>query len=128
MSISSVEYLAHGGRISVFPSAVVVFNFADGDDASLSQVLSANPGKPVLFISKKYDKAIFSQAEGRTRTFILASGFIDRKSVDPEYPAQWLDAGDMIPGVPGNLSVSAAENGFWVNSLPPDAQSSAYYA
>lgn len=126
MYISEVS-LAHGGRISVFGPGIVVFDFMAGDEASLSQALSANPGKPVVFISKKYDKAIFSQAEGRMRTFILSSKFIDRDSVDPEYPAQWLDAGDEIPGVPGNLSISATDEGFKVESLPPDQARSAYY-
>lgn len=127
MSIS-VESLEHGGRISIFPSGIVVFNFAAGDEAVLAKVLSDNPGKPVVFISKKFDKTIFSQAEGRMRTFILSSKFIERKSVDPEYPAQWLDADDVIPAVPGNLSVSATDDGFLVNSLPPEPKCSASYA
>ncbi len=114
--------LNSGAKVALFPGAIVVYNFSSGDDADgkLSQILSANPGKAVLFISTKYDREIFDQAETRNRTFILSRSTIDPATVDPELPAQWISVGNMLPGLPGNLQLEASDAGFRVTSLPPD--------
>lgn len=119
--------LDKGGRAAIFPSGLVVFNFADDDDGRLSQVVSSHPGMPVVFLSTEFHPEVFSQAEGRNRTFVLASKFIEHDSVDPEYPAQWLSEGDTIPNLPGNVSVTATDRGFRVDTLQPDPQRTAYF-
>lgn len=120
----SIQIAPQGGRVVVFPSALVVFNFSGDDDGRLSQVVSANPGMPVLFVSTVFCREIFSQAEGRNRTFVFASKFVDRSAVDETYPASWLGEGNFIPEVPGNLSVTATDRGFRVDALPPDPPTS----
>ena len=110
-----------GGKIKIFPSAIVVFNITTEDEGQHSRILSANPGMPVLFLATKFNRNVFSQAEGHVRTFIFADGPVNPASVDPEYPAQWISAGDYLPGLPGNLSVSATgDGGFRITSLSPD--------
>lgn len=119
--------LDNGGRAVIFPSGLVVFNFADDDDGKLSQIVSSNPGMPVVFLSTKFNRDVFSQAEGRNRSFVLSSKYIDREDVDPTYPAQWLAEGDTIPDLPGNVSVTATDRGFRVEALDPDPQRTAYF-
>lgn len=119
--------LDKGGCAAVFPSGLVVFNFNDDVDGRLSQVVSSNPGMPVVFLSTEFHPEVFSQAEGRNRTFVLASKFIDHDAVDPEYPAQWLGEGDVIPNLPGNVSVTATDRGFRVDTLQPDPHFTAYF-
>lgn len=126
-SKSSSITLDGGGKAVEFPSGIIVFNFADDDDGTLSQIVSGSPGKPVVFLSTEFHREMFSQAEGHNRSFILASKFIDHDDVDPVYPAQWLAEGDTIPGVPGNVSVTATDRGFRVDTLPPDAPRSAMF-
>lgn len=114
--------LNSGAKVAIFPSAIVVYNFCSGDDADgkLAQILSAHPGETVLFISTKYDREVFDQAETRNRTFILSRSTIDPATVDPELPAQWVSIGNMLPGLPGNLELETSDAGFRVTSLPPD--------
>lgn len=119
--------LDNGGRAVIFPSGLVVFNFADDDDGKLSQIVSSNPGMPVVFLSTRFNRDVFSQAEGRNRTFVMSAKYIDRNDVDPTYPAQWLSEGDTIPDVPGNVSVTATDRGFIVETLSPDPQRTAYF-
>ncbi len=120
----SIQIGPQGGRVVVFPSALVVFNFNGDDEGRLSQAVSANPGMPVLFISTAFCHKVFSQAEGRNRTFVFASKFVDRNDVDETYPASWLSEGNFIPELPGNLSVMATNRGFRVDALPPDPPTS----
>lgn len=120
----SIQIAPRGGRVVVFPSALVVFNFSGDEEGRLSQVVSTNPGMPVLFVSTVFCREVFSQAEGRNRTFVFASKFVDRGAVDETYPASWLDEGNFIPEVPGNLSVTATDCGFRVDALPPDPPTS----
>lgn len=119
--------LPAGGCIKLFPSGIVVYNYADADNGRLSQVMSANPGMPVIFLSTKFNRKVFSQAEGRNRAFIFLRGAVDPESVDPVYPAQWLSAGDMLPGLPGNLSVTATDGGFRVRTTAPDPARTGYF-
>lgn len=119
--------LGKGGRVALFPSSIVVFNFNDDDDGKLSQVVSSHPGVPVLFISTVFHPSVFSQAEGRNRTFVFASKFVDREQVDPEYPAMWLAEGDFIPELPGNISLEATDRGFRVDTVPPDSKYESYF-
>lgn len=116
-----------GGKAVNFPGGIVVFNFNDDDNGQLSQILSGAPGKPIVFISTEFHREMFSQAEGHNRSFILASKFISDEDVDPTYPAQWLAEGDTIPDLPGNVSVTATDRGFRVETLPPDSPQSAVF-
>lgn len=110
----------HGdGVAKIFPDGIVVYNFDDDDDGKLSQIISSNPGKPVVFLSTKFNRNVFSQAEGHNRAFIFLRDAIDPAGVDPEYPAQWVSDGDCLPGLPGNLNVTATAGGFLVETLSP---------
>jgi len=123
----TVTKLPAGGCIKLFPSGIVVYNYAADDDGRLSQAISANPGMPVVFLSTKFNRDVFSQAEGRNRTFIFLRGAVDPESVDPTFPAQWLSAGDTLPGLPGNLSVTASDGGFRVRTTAPDPARTGYF-
>lgn len=119
--------LGGSGRAIVFPSAILVFNFDNDDDARLSQILSAHPGMPVVFLGTKFNREVFSQAEGRNRTFVFATKFVNRDEVDPVYPAMWLSDGDILPDLPGNVSVTGTDRGFRVDTLAPDAERTAMF-
>lgn len=122
--------LNSGARVKLFPSAIVVYNFSSGDDADgkLAQILSAHPGEAVVFISNKYTPTVFDQAETRNRTFIFDRTSINPAEVDTEYPAQWVSEGDIIPGLPGNISLESLAGGaFRVTSLAPDPVRSATF-
>lgn len=119
--------LSSGAQAEVLPSSIVVFNFASDDDGKLAQLVSANPGMPVAFLATRFNREVFSQAEGRNRTFVFNSKFVDPADVDPVYPAQFLGEGDMLPALPGNLTVTATDRGFRVDTLPPDPPFSAYF-
>lgn len=112
--------LPGGGSIKLFPSGIVVYNFASDDDGRLSQTLSAHPGMPVVFLSTEFNRNVFSQAENRNRAFIFSRQAVDPATVDPVYPAQWVSDGDFIPALPGNLCVTATLTGFKVDTVPPD--------
>lgn len=119
--------LSGGAQAEVFPSALVVFNFNSDADGQLSQLVSSHPGMPVTFVSTRYNRNVFSQAEGRQRSFVLSSKFVDKEDVDPEYPVMWLDEGDTIPALPGNIDVTATDRGFRVETLPPDKPYNSYF-
>ncbi len=88
----------HGDGVArIFPGGIVVFNFDNDDDGTLSQILSSKPGMPVVFLSTEFNRNVFSQAEGRNRAFIFSRNAIDPASVDPEYPVQWVSDGDYLP-------------------------------
>lgn len=125
-----METLKSGAKVQIFPSAIVVYNFSDGDDADgkLAQIVSAHPGTAVVFISTKFARSVFSQAENRNRAFIFDRSKIDPATVDPVYPAQWVSDGDMLPGLPGNLSLVATDGGFRVTSLPPDDKQTVFFS
>lgn len=115
------------GRAVIFPSAILVFNFDGDDDAKLSQILSAHPGMPVIFLATKYHREVFAQAEGRNRAFIFATRYVSRDDVGPTYPAQWLSEGDIIPMLPGNVSVTGIDRGFRVDTIDPDPARTAIF-
>lgn len=117
-----------GGKAVLFPGGLVVFNFSADDTGTLSQLVSAAPGKPVVFLSTEFHKEMFSQAEGHNRTYVLNANCIDRQEVDPVYPAMWLNPGDMLPDVPGNVQVTATDRGFRVDTLPPDPRHTATFS
>lgn len=118
----------HGDGVArIFPGGIVVFNFDNDDDGTLSQILSSKPGMPVVFLSTEFNRNVFSQAESRNRAFIFSRDAIDPASVDPEYPVQWVSDGDYLPGLPGNLSVTATADGFRVQTLSPDPPQSATF-
>ncbi|MCM1310505.1 MAG: hypothetical protein NC301_05700 [Bacteroides sp.] len=121
--------LNSGAKVKLFPSAIVVYNFSDGDDADgkLAQILSSHPGESVVFINTKYSPEVFEQAETRNRAFIFDRTKINPDCVDPEFPAQWVSEGDFLPGLPGNLSLEASAEGLRVTSLPPDAHHTALF-
>lgn len=115
-------------EVRIFPDAIVVYNFTDGADSELAQVLSAHPGVPVVFISTKFSRSVFNQAETRNRAFIFDRATIDPATVNPEYPAHWVSDGDFLPGLPGNLCIEAVDGGFRVTSLPPSPQHTAFFS
>ena len=121
--------LNSNAEVRIFPDAIVVFNFSDGDDADgkLAQIVSANPVMPVVFINTEFSASVFSQAETRNRAFIFDRTKINPAGVSPELPAQWVSEGDFLPGLPGNISVEAADGGFRVTSLPPSPPCSAFF-
>lgn len=112
--------LPGGAQAAIFPSAIVVYNYADGGESELSQIISAHPGQAVIFVATRFDKAVFSQAENTMRTFIFLDADGLKASVDPTYPAQWVTPGDFIPALPGNISIEATPAGFIVSSIAPD--------
>lgn len=120
--IAHTTTLPSGGKLVEVPSSIIVYNFAPGDEAVLSQALSANPGIPVLFLIKVYYKEVFSQADTHNRTFVMAAKFVNRDEVNPNYPAMWLEEGDFMPEVPGHLQVTATDRGFQVDTIPPDPE------
>lgn len=124
---NTLTRLPGGGQVKLFPSAIAVYNFASDDDGKLSRIISANPGMPIVFLSTKFNRNVFSQAEGHNRTFIFYAGTIDRSNVDPTYPADWISDGDFLPGVPGNLSIEATDGGFRIRTLPPDPARTAFF-
>lgn len=115
------------GRAVIFPSAILVFNFDGDDEGKLSQIVSAHPGMPVIFLATKFHREVFSQAEGRNRSFIFATKYVNRDDVDPVYPAQWLSEGDVLPALPGNVSVTATDRGFRVDTIDPDPARTALF-
>lgn len=117
-----ITELGNGGKAAVMPSAIVVYNFESDDAGRLSQLVSAAPGVPVIFLGTKFVPAVFSQAENRNRAFVLSTGFVDKTEVDPVYPVQWLSPGNMFPMMPGNVSVTATDRGFIVETVAPDPQ------
>lgn len=120
--------LNSGGKAVIFPGSLVVFNFSADDTGTLSQLISAAPGKPVLFLCTEFHKEVFSQAEGHNRTFVFNANLVERQEVDPVYPAMWLSEGDMLPEVPGHLQVTATDRGFRVDTLAPDPRHTATFA
>lgn len=116
----TIVNLTGGAKAAIFPSAIVVYNYAEGGDAELSQIVSAHPGQAVVFVSTKFDPSVFSQAENTTRTFIFLRSDGLAAKVDPTYPAQWVSPGDFIPALPGNVCVEASDTGFTVSSVAPD--------
>lgn len=122
--------LNSGAKVKLFPSAIVVYNFSDGDDADgkLAQVISSHPGEAVVFINTRFSRSVFDQAETRNRAFILDRTKIDPATVDPELPAQWVSEGDFLPGLPGNLSLEADSTGIRVTSIPPDPHHTALFS
>lgn len=99
-------------RIEVLPTAIAVFNFDIAQEDSLAGLVSSHPGLPVIFLSTRLNRDVFSQAEGRNRVFIFSTATIDPAEVDSTYPAQWLSPGDLLPALPGNLTVAATPSGF----------------
>ena len=119
--------LGPGSYAMHFPSAVVIFNYPGQEaDEKIARLVSGSAGQAVIFLCKSFDKNVFSQAEGRNRAFIFSTKFVDKDSVDPTYPAQWVSPGEIMPGLPGNLSLKATDQGFKVESLPPDPPMTAY--
>lgn len=114
---NKVTSLPGGGKVAVFPEAIVIFNFSEPDADAVAEVLTANPVKPVTFLSTKFDRTVFSQGETRNRSFVFAEKFIPRSSVAPVYPVQWLAEGDLIPMLPGDIEVTATATGFTVNDV-----------
>lgn len=104
--------LSGKSRTELFGSAIIVFNFDGDEDGTLARLVSAHPGLPVIFLSTRFNRDVFSQAEGRNRLFIFSTAAIDPATVDPTYPAQWLSPGDLLPALPGNLTVAATPAGF----------------
>ncbi len=49
-------------------------------------------------------------------------------TVDPTFPAQWVSDGDILPGLPGNLTLTATDGGFRVTSLSPDPTESHFFS
>lgn len=120
----TIKTLPSGAKYAEFPSATVVYNFsAPADEAPLAQLLEHRPGVPVAFLATRFDPKVFSQAENTTRTFIFQRGPVDPAQVPAYYPAQWLSPGDIIPAIPGNLSIQATASGFAIDTLPPDPPS-----
>ena len=66
------------------PGAVLAFNVDSDPDGRLSEVLSANPGMPAAFFNLTVCDEIFSMAENRVRSFVLAD--------NPENRAAFADA------------------------------------
>lgn len=122
MSTIETRTLHGGTTAAIFPSALVVYNFTPSAAADLASLLGTMPGTSVIFLATKFHKDMFSQATGFNRSFVLASKFIKHSAVDPQYPAQWLDEGDFIPILPGNISVEATDKGFRVTSVSPDPE------
>ena len=114
---NTVTTLPGGGKVAVFPEAIAIFNFSAADADAVAAILTANPVKSVTFLATKFDRAVFSQAETRNRSFVFAEKFIPRSGVDPDYPVQWLAEGDLIPMLPGDIEVTATATGFTVNNV-----------
>lgn len=115
-----VKTLKNGTRVEFFRAAIVIYDFADGDQAEVSQIVSAHPGQAVAFLSTTFTPTVFSQAENTQRTFVFLRGAVDESEVDPAFPAQWLSPGDFIPAIPGNISVEATQTALKAHECTPD--------
>lgn len=106
MSRTNVTILGPGSYAVTAPSVILVFDFHDEQEGPLSQLLSAHPGMPVVFVcSGHFTRTIFSLAENRNRTFVLSTD-IPATEVPEGSPVQWLKPGLLIPDMPGDVIVS----------------------
>lgn len=95
--------------------AIMVFDYTTDPTQSLPRILMGHSGLPVTFLISgpgkvPFPTAIFGMAETRVRTFIVSTT-IARAAIDPELPVSWMEPGNVMPGVPGDISVASIDNG-----------------
>lgn len=110
----TITYLGERGYIATTPTSIAVIDYSSDPSQSLQRILMAHPGVPVTFLISGpgrniFPSDIFSMAETRLRTFIVATT-VARTAIDPEMPVSWIEPDNIMPGVPGDISVAATAN------------------
>ncbi len=99
------------------PGAVLAFNVDSDPDGRLSEVLSANPGMPAAFFNLTVCDEIFSMAENRVRSFVLADNPENRAAFADGRPVSMLSAGNILPAIPGGVRVTGIDRGFIAETM-----------
>lgn len=101
----------------VLPGVILAFDPGNDPDFRLSGQISAHPGMPVVILCTKFDPSVFSQAETTNRTFVLSAADVPAADVPQGYPISWVSPGDILPALPGDVSVTAVGSGFMVEKM-----------
>lgn len=96
------------------PGVILAFDPADDPSHQLSGLISANPGMPVVILCTKFDQRVFSLAENTNRTFVLSLAYTSAADVPAGAPVSMVAPGDMLPALPGDVSVVGTATGFSV--------------
>ncbi|MDE7388889.1 MAG: hypothetical protein K2M97_06535 [Muribaculaceae bacterium] len=104
------------------PGVILAFDPAGDPLHQLSALISANPGVPVVVLCTRYDSQVFSQAETTDRTFVFSAADISRTDVPEGASVSWVSPGDILPVLPGDVSVTALGSGFLVEKLGTDTR------
>lgn len=107
---------AHSHAV-VLPGVILAFNPSDDPDFRLSALISSHPGMPVVILCTHYDRNVFSLADNTNRTYILTTADISAGSVPADAPVSLVAPGDILPMLPGDVSVTAVGSGFLVEKL-----------
>lgn len=117
--MKTIETIQLGARsyAVVLPGVILAFDPGDDADFKLSRQISSHPGMPVVILCTKYDPAVFSQAETTNRTFVFSAADIPVAEVPAGAPVSWVSPGDLLPALPGDVSVTAVGSGFMVEKF-----------
>lgn len=116
-TIETTRLGADHSHAVALPGVILAFDPANDPDFRLSAMISARPGVAVVFLCTHFDSSVFSLADNTNRTYVFAAADIPVADVPQGAPVSWVAPGDILPFLPGDVSVTAVGSGFLIEKL-----------
>lgn len=106
-----VTYLDHSGFAIERDEVILVFDYYRDPSESLTRILRNSPDKPVVFMvshhhEDHFNPVIFNMAQNHKRVYVLSND-IKGNPLNDKLPIAWIEAGDTLTDLPGDMSVRA---------------------
>lgn len=108
---TKVTYLDNSGFMVEGPDVILIFDYFRDPAHEVKKALSHDSDRPVVFfVSHRhpdhFNPEIFNLAQNRHRVYVISNDVV-ANDIRDDVPVEWMSAGDVAEGLPGDIRVRA---------------------